>query len=259
MVDLIKIEDRVFGGGEAIKTVDARELHEFLEVGKRFTDWLKARIEQYNFIKGQDYITNLASQNGEASLHGGQNRVDVFVTVDMAKELAMVERTAKGKEARQYFIECERRAKAAVSPAVMLNDPVWLRAALQGYTEKVIELEAKVEKQAAIVEEQAPKARFHDAVAKAINCHTIQEVGKITGIGPNNMFKFMRRHGLLMKNNLPYQRFIDSGVLKVIEKQYMDKHHESIIYSQTLVTGKGLIYIQKLADKSSKMPWLDLE
>lgn len=93
--------------GDATQTVNARELHTFLEVGKDFSTWINARIQQYGFLENQDFVT--APQNGGAVYKGGgHNRKDYHITLDMAKELAMVERNEKGREARRYFIACEK-------------------------------------------------------------------------------------------------------------------------------------------------------
>ena len=90
---------------EITQTVNARELHEFLGVGKDFSSWIKGRIEQYEFIEDMDYI--IFTQMGE-NLSGGRPRQEYIISIDMAKELSMVEKTTKGREARKYFIECER-------------------------------------------------------------------------------------------------------------------------------------------------------
>jgi len=95
------------------------------------------------------------------------------------------------------------------------------------------------------VQELTPKAKFHDAVAEAINCQTVQEISKVFGIGPNKMFRWMREDGILMHNNLPYQHHIDAGRFRVVEKCFRDEHGERNTYTRTLVTGKGLTYIQK--------------
>ena len=104
------------------------------------------------------------------------------------------------------------------------------------------EQKAKAEAQLAIA---APKVQFHDAVAEAINCQSVQEIAKVLETGPNRLFKFLRDEGLLMRDNLPYQKHLDAGLFRVVEKQYNDGRGESYTYTRTLVTGKGLTYIQK--------------
>lgn len=91
------------------RAVNARDLHSFLESKQDFSTWIKNRIEQYGFIENQDYQI-LAPQNYGASW-GGNNKVEYALSIDMAKELSMVERSQKGKEARSYFIRCEKIAK----------------------------------------------------------------------------------------------------------------------------------------------------
>ena len=95
--------------GQEILTVNARDLHQFLEVGRDYTNWIKDRITEYDFKENDDFVCSpdLASKKGR----GGHNRIDYHITLDMGKELAMVERTEKGRAVRKYFIECERRAK----------------------------------------------------------------------------------------------------------------------------------------------------
>ncbi|RIV23647.1 hypothetical protein DYU11_11745 [Fibrisoma montanum] len=89
--------------------VDARELHGFLENGKRFADWIKLRITQYGLVEGVDYSSFHQIVKREK---GATTRTEYALTLTCAKELAMVEGNRKGKAARLYFIECERRLKA---------------------------------------------------------------------------------------------------------------------------------------------------
>jgi len=118
MNQLIHITERAVGAS-SIATVDARQLHAFLEVQTRFTDWLARRIEEYGFVEGTDYVEVLLKN--EQNPEGGRPSKEYALTLDMAKELSMVERNDKGKQARQYFIECERRAttagKASAAPS----------------------------------------------------------------------------------------------------------------------------------------------
>ena len=94
--------------GTQEQCVNARDLHAFLGVGRDFSNWLKGRIEEYGFVENQDF--GIFAKTGENSRRG-RKAVDYFLTLEMAKELAMVEKNEKGREARRYFIECERRAK----------------------------------------------------------------------------------------------------------------------------------------------------
>ncbi|EEM1820610.1 AntA/AntB antirepressor [Salmonella enterica subsp. enterica] len=100
----------VFNGtinNEYVLLCDARELHTFLGVGKRFASWITDRIEQYGFIENQDYIA--ISQNRE--IGHGRGKIDYHLTLDTAKETAMVERNEKGRQIRRYFIECEKKLR----------------------------------------------------------------------------------------------------------------------------------------------------
>lgn len=100
----------VFNGtisNESSLLVNARDLHSFLGVGKRFATWVTERISEYGFVEKQDYIA--ISQKRE--IGHGRGRKDYHLTLDTAKELAMVERNEKGRQIRRYFIECEKRLR----------------------------------------------------------------------------------------------------------------------------------------------------
>lgn len=115
MQNLINIETKNING-ELIQTVNARDLHAFLEIGKDFTTWIKDRIKQYGFTENIDFI--VFTNSGENPF-GGRPAKKYHISLDMAKELSMVERNEKGKQARQYFIECERR----IFQPKLSNDP----------------------------------------------------------------------------------------------------------------------------------------
>ena len=116
MNELIKIEKSNVGG-DLIETVNARELHQFLVVGKDFSNWIKNRIEQYDFVEGVDYLLHKFMEQLPS---GAKQKIDYHISIDMAKELAMVERSDKGREARRYFIECEKRLKQVTNQPVPL-------------------------------------------------------------------------------------------------------------------------------------------
>ncbi|EDO9057194.1 phage antirepressor Ant [Campylobacter coli] len=90
--------------GAEINSANAREIFQFLNSEQEYANWIKNRISHYNFIENQDYIIELVYTKGRP-------RKEYYVTLDMAKELCMVENNKKGRQARRYFIECEKRLK----------------------------------------------------------------------------------------------------------------------------------------------------
>ncbi|HEF9361355.1 TPA: antA/AntB antirepressor family protein [Campylobacter coli] len=90
--------------GAEINSANAREIFQFLNSEQEYSNWIKNRINQYDFIENQDYIIELVYTKGRP-------RKEYYVTLDMAKELCMVENNEKGRQARRYFIECEKRLK----------------------------------------------------------------------------------------------------------------------------------------------------
>lgn len=142
--------------GAEINSADARELHSFLNSEQQYADWIKNRISQYGFLEKQDYII-------KTTYTGRRPRKEYFITLNMAKELCMVENNAKGKEARQYFIKCEQELQAlkfshyvnriADLNAVLIDNAKRHRREINGYksqlkqhNEKIVVLKHELEK-----------------------------------------------------------------------------------------------------------------
>lgn len=142
--------------GAEINSADARELHAFLNSEQEFANWIKNRITQYGFTENQDYII-------KTTYTGRRPRKEYFITLNMAKELCMVENNAKGKEARQYFIKCEQELQAfkfshyvnriADLDALLINNAKRHRREINGYksqlkqhNDKIVVLKHELEK-----------------------------------------------------------------------------------------------------------------
>ena len=123
MNELIQVAERQIGDG-TIQTVNARDLHAFLGVGKDFSNWMKDRIQQYGFVENQDFVIGSPVLANQSARGGDRRSKDYHLTLDMAKELAMVERNDKGREARRYFIECEKALKQQLSQPLVLVEVV---------------------------------------------------------------------------------------------------------------------------------------
>ena len=226
-------------GGAAVRTVNARELHSFLQNGDRFAGWIKDRIDQYGFVEGQDFVS--FSENAEKP-RGGRPTKEYAVSIDMAKELAMVERNDQGKRARQYFIECERRA-TDVNPVAALNDPASLRGLLLQNVEKVIALEAQVEA-------DKPKTSFYDQYVNVDGLYGLQNAGRALGAHPNKFTAWLKQDYLFYQGTalVPRVRFIQMGVFEV-KSEIVD---EKARY-RTFVTAKGLTYLAKRMPEAIKL------
>lgn len=238
MKELITISERLIGEG-SIQTVNARDLHAFLEAKKDFSDWIKERIKKYEFAEGVDFIK--FPHLGESQ---SKPLIDYHISIDMAKELSMVERNAKGKEARQYFIECERVAHAPQQQVPIPTHAEALRLAAD-----MVEKNEALQKQ---ITADRPKTIFADAVSVSTTEILVRELAKILrqngiDIGQNRLFEWLRDNGYLIKRegrdrNMPTQKSMDLGLFRITERPVMDPKGNVLITKTALVTGKGQLY-----------------
>jgi len=225
----------IYATDEADGIVNARELHEFLQSGRDFSNWIQDRIAKYSFDEGVDFSTELLKTPS-----GGRPKTEYFLSMGMAKEIAMVENNERGRRVRHYFIEAEKRSREATRFQI----PKTYAEALHLAANQADQIET----QKATIAQLEPKAAFHDQVADTTNCIDIARFAKLLGTGEIRFFAWLRNEGILMANNVPYQRYIDEGYFKVREKTYSPKNvdnPERMSYTQTAVTGKGQTYLQK--------------
>lgn len=209
-------------------TLSARELHEFLEIKTHFKDWFP-RMCEYGFEEEKDFRPILSKSTG------GRPSTDYEITLDMAKEIAMIQRNEKGKQARQYFIEVEKQ----------WNSPE--RVIARGYIEAKKQLD-DLNRQ---VIEMKPKAIFADAVSTSEQSILVGQLAKLIkqngyDIGQNRLFDWMREHDYLIKSgqrrNQPTQKAMDLGLFEVKERAINNPDGSVRITLTTKVTGKGQIY-----------------
>jgi len=211
-------------------TVSARDLHDFLEVGTPFDKWFP-RMCEYGFRDGEDFSTFLSESTG------GRPAQDAQLTIEMAKELCMIQRNERGKQARQYFIQVENDWN---SP-----DKIMARA-LKVADSTIRRLEVRVE-------EMRPKEIFADAVATSKRSILIGELAKLLKqngfeIGQNKLFELLRNDGYLIKGkhrsdrNMPTQRAMEMGLFEIKETTIVHSDGHTSVNLTTKVTGKGQIY-----------------
>ena len=231
MQPIIKICKQNFSGSTK-NTVNARELHAFLQNKDHFATWIKDRITQYDFIENQDFV--IYSEFSEK----GRPRVEYALSLDMAKELSMVERTDKGKQARQYFIDCEKQLQSSLKPTLP-----------QTYKEALLDLVAQVEANEKLQQQitaNAPKVAFADAVGNSDDVILIRDLAKLlkqngVEIGERRLFVWLRENGYLTLDNKATQRSMNLGVFRMTESMIATPQGNQLRLT-TKVTGKGQQY-----------------
>ncbi|MBK4179743.1 phage antirepressor Ant [Corynebacterium macginleyi] len=170
MSELIPIQNN-----DGAQAVMGRDLHAFLESKEPYTRWISRLIEKYGFVAGQDFMTKMS----ETSDRGGRPKQGHILTLDMAKELSMVQNNDRGRQARQYFIECERRAK---EPAELSPEEIMARA-IKVADHTIKELEAKTADQALALEAAKPKVEYYDhCVSIESDVMTVKDWGAHFGL-----------------------------------------------------------------------------
>lgn len=216
--------------------VSARQLHKSLEVKTRFSQW----VEQNFKILEEGY--DFTSVVGTTVVNNGANRKlqDYVLSLDAAKNLAMVSKTDKGKEVRQYFIQVEKD----------FNSPEKIMArALKIADRKIIKLEATIEG-------QRPKVIFANAVSASHTSILVGDFAKLMrqnglNFGQNRMFAWLRENGYLISRkgnswNMPTQKAMDLGLFEIKETTINHSDGHISINKTPKITGKGQLYF---ADK----------
>lgn len=208
-------------------TVLARDLHEFLEVKTAHKDWFP-RMCEYGFAEGEDYCSFLSDRSDGLP---GKPRQDAQLTIDMAKEICMLQRNEKGKQARQYFLQLEREWN---SPEAVMSRA--LRMA-EERLERFKTINANLSVQNAIMQ---PKAEYFDGLCDRESLTGIRETAKLLGLKQNDFVKWLIDHKYIYRDKrgrlMPYAEHVDSGLFTVKET-YNDKTDWTGV--QMLITVKG--------------------
>lgn len=244
------------------QAVNARELHEKLGNKKQFANWIQLRIEQYGFVENQDFqVFNQKVKNS----NGGRSRKEYALSLDMAKELCMVENNDAGRRIRKYFIEVEKKARTqnpfaipqTYSEALQLaaNQAKQIEQQKLALEQKKIEndkLVADGKRKDATIVRMKPKEVFTDAVAGSKGNCLVGEVAKLITqngykIGEKQFFAWLRDYGYLGKKgeryNIPNQQYMGKNPFFYI-KRGVRQGNSGVLHttSTTMLTPKGQIY-----------------
>ena len=225
--------------GEVV--ISGRELHEFLEIGTEYMKWFD-RMTEYGFTENVDFSVIVNFDDDDTAFGGLRKITDHAIKLDMAKELAMIQRNDKGKQARLYFIAIEKE----------YNSPEKIMArALRIADETIHNLNLKIEK-------DKPKVIFADAVASSKSTILIGDLAKILkqngyDTGLKRLFETLRNKGFLIKNgnskNMPTQKSMELKLFEVKETTINNPDGSIRVTKTVKVTGKGQQYFINLFNK----------
>ena len=232
MPELITFHNVEFDGSEQ-RTVNARDLHAALQIKSNFRDWIRNRISDFGFIENQDFVCiakNLAKPQG------GRPSVEYFISINMAKELCMVERNELGRKWRAHFIKCEKdlmeiKRQQAIAVPQTLPEALRLAADLAEKNQKLLE-EQKV---------NAPKVDFCDQVVADNGSMTITKAAKVIGYPPRKFKDYIRQVGWLYANaDTPMQHVITSGYMVLRYAHWTDNDGNYVEKPYAHITAKGM-------------------
>ena len=227
-------------------TVSARELHSFLEIKSKYADWFK-NMAAYGFSENIDYIT--FSKN----LENGGRTIDHQLTIDMAKEICMLQRNDKGKQARQYFIQLEKD----------WNSPEKVMArALRIADEKIRLLSIENSKQKQIIGELKPLADYTDMILKNKGLVTTNQIAKDYGMGARALNKKLHELGVQYKQSeqwLLYKKYQARGYTHSETVEITHKDGSPGVKMHTKWTQKGRLFIYNLLKEQNILPIIEQE
>ncbi|MRM93782.1 hypothetical protein D1Z98_01995 [Riemerella anatipestifer] len=232
MKALIKITEQ-----NGRKAVSARELHSFLEITERFSSWFE-RMCQYGFVENIDYqgcefFNTLANQTLK----------DYALTLDTAKEISMLQRSEKGKQARRYFIECEKKLRTGAYALPQTFAEALKLAAQQA---------ERLELQQAELKKQAPKVAYYEEVLQSESTYNTNQIAKELGMSAITLNKKLQDLKVQYRQGgtwLLYHKYQNKGYTKTKTHTYTDTKGATQTSMQTVWTEKGRLFIHEALSK----------
>jgi anti-repressor protein len=237
--------------------VDGRDLYEFLQVETPFKKWIDRMLE-YGFVEGVDFWTSLSESTG------GRPATEYELTINMAKEISMIQRSERGKQARLYFLECERLAKAVkatTTPSYQIEDSIERAKAWIAEEEERRKLLTTTKKQEQIIGELKPKADYTDTILQNKQTVPITKIAKDYGMSGQAMNKLLHELKIIYKLDGQWLLYADhqgKGYTHSKTDHYRDRYGDIAgVYMNTEWTQKGRLFLYEVLKKNGVLPMIE--
>lgn len=236
-------------------TVSARDLHEGLEVGTKFATWFP-RMAEYGFAENVDYKTcypNLGSEN-----HGGQNMVDYNISVDMAKQICMIQRSEKGRQYREYFLALEKAwntPERVFARALRMADQT-----INSLKDRCQFLGGQVLEQQRLIEELQPKASYYDMILQCKELIATTVIAKDYGMSAKGFNIMLHELGVQFNQGgvwVLYSKYQGNGYLKTKTHNYADADGVQHSREHSYWTQKGRLFLYELLKQRKILPLME--
>ena len=235
------------------QTVSARELHEKLNIGTKFTTWFE-RMCEYGFTEGNEFFPKL----GETSKCGGRPSVDYEISVDMAKQICMIQRTPEGKAVRQYLIDLEKAwntPEQVFARALKMADQT-----ISSLKDRCKFLGGQVLEQQKVIEELQPKASYYDMILQCKDLIAATVIAKDYGMSAKKFNSMLHDMGIQFKQGdtwVLYSKYQGNGYLKAKTHNYADTEGIQHSKEHSYWTQKGRLFLYDFLKREGILPLIE--
>ena len=231
--------------------LDLEDLHAGLEIKSKYADWFK-NMSTYGFTENEDYMT--VSKN----LENGGRIIEHFISVDMAKQICMIQRSEKGRQYREYFLELEKAwntPEQVFARALQMADQT-----INSLKDRCRFLGGQITEQQKVIEELQPKASYYDMILQCKELIATTVIAKDYGMSAKKFNKMLHDLGVQFNQSgvwMLYAKYQGSGYLKTKTHNYPDAEGVQHSKEHSYWTQKGRLFLYDLLKRNGVLPLVE--